>query len=596
MEVLIPGVALYGLYKMTQSQHKQNERKQGNMNLYESFGNALPNTNIPDQNYPSESLGVSTDTEQTSKLSTVNKYDTPSAYTDKYFPEKMTPSSSATSPYYSMTGDKVSADYFEHNNMTPFFGAKRRTEILDANSKEGMMDSYSGAGSQYIRKQETSPLFSPGDNYHHAYGAPNQNDFYQSRVNPSMRMANVKPFQEEQVAPGLGLGYTTEGSGGFNSGMALRDTWQPKSVDELRVANKQKASGIGMLGHEGPANSAIKNISTADTIGKMEKHRVERTFDMGPDRYFTTTGVEKKPAMKAVPIDRFTNRPETSASYTGVAGAHNEQTYNVGEYMESKHMDLGPVPLGVANAGQKEATDGDYGIQSKKAYPNNRSENDQDTYFGAFSGAIGAVIAPLLDELRPSRKQNTIGTLRPYQNPQSNVASSYIFNPADRPAPTIRETTEQNQFVSGVNSNQHGGAYHVTQHQPIHNQRDSTTDFFYAGNAAASDRTKSIRPYDAEYRQRNNDIKSSTIKGHMVPGNMSLMNADINMRNKQGEIRNDRALAKTTGPTQLYSTEMMGENRDKSSLYSNIQMDRNSPEILDAFRKNPYTHPLNRVP
>ena len=596
MEVLIPGVALYGLYKMTQSQHKQNERKQGNMNLYESFGNALPNTNIPDQNYPSESLGVSTDTEQTSKLSTVNKYDTPSAYTDKYFPEKMTPSSSATSPYYSMTGDKVSADYFEHNNMTPFFGAKRRTEILDANSKEGMMDSYSGAGSQYIRKQETSPLFSPGDNYHHAYGAPNQNDFYQSRVNPSMRMANVKPFQEEQVGPGLGLGYTTEGSGGFNSGMALRDTWQPKSVDELRVANKQKASGIGMLGHEGPANSAIKNISTADTIGKMEKHRVERTFDMGPDRYFTTTGIEKKPAMKAVPIDRFTNRPETSASYTGVAGAHNEQTYNVGEYMESKHMDLGPVPLGVANAGQKEATDGDYGIQSKKAYPNNRSENDQDTYFGAFSGAIGAVIAPLLDELRPSRKQNTIGTLRPYQNPQSNVASSYIFNPADRPAPTIRETTEQNQFVSGVNSNQHGGAYHVTQHQPIHNQRDSTTDFFYAGNAAASDRTKSIRPYDAEYRQRNNDIKSSTIKGHMVPGNMSLMNNDINMRNKQGEIRNDRALAKTTGPTQLYSTEMMGENRDKSSLYSNIQMDRNSPEILDAFRKNPYTHPLNHVP
>lgn len=596
MEVLIPGVALYGLYKMTQSQHKQNERKQGNMNFYESFGNALPNTNIPDQNYPSESLGVSTDTEQTSRLSTVNKYDTPSAYTDKYFPEKMTPSSSATSPYYSMTGDKVSADYFEHNNMTPFFGAKRRTEILDANSKEGMMDSYSGAGSQYIRKQETSPLFSPGDNYHHAYGAPNQNDFYQSRVNPSMRMANVKPFQEEQVGPGLGLGYTTEGSGGFNSGMALRDTWQPKTVDELRVANKQKASGIGMLGHEGPANSAIKNISTSDAIGKMEKHRVERTFDMGPERYFTTTGVEKKPAMKAVPIDRFTNRPETTASYTGVAGAHNDQTYNIGEYMESKHMDLGPVPLGVANAGQKEATDGDYGIQSKKAYPNNRSENDQDTYFGAFSGAIGAVVAPLLDELRPSRKQNAIGTLRPYQNPQSKVASSYIFNPADRPAPTIRETTEQNQFVSGVNSNQHGGAYHVTQHQPIHNQRDSTTDFFYAGNAAASDRTKSIRPYDAEYRQRNNDIKSSTIKGHMVPGNMSLMNNDINMRNKQGEIRNDRALAKTTGPTQLYSTEMMGENRDKSSLYSNIQMDRNTPDILDAFRKNPYTHPLNHVP
>ena len=596
MEVLIPGVALYGLYKMTQSENRQQERSRGNMNVYESFGNQLPNTNIPDRNYPSESSGVSTETDQTSMLSAVNKYDTPSAYTDKYFPEKMTPQSSSTAPYYSMTGEKVSADYFDHNNMTPFFGAKRRTNILNADSNEGMMDSHNGSGSQFIRKQETSPLFSPGDNYHYAHGAPNKNDFYQSRVNPSLRMANVKPFQEEQVGPGLGLGYTTEGNGGYNSGMALRETWQPKSVDDLRVANKQKASGVGMFGHEGPANSSIKNISDSSAIGQLEKNRVERTFDMGPERYFTTTGIEKKPALKAIPIDRFTNRPETSMSYTGGAGAHNEQTYNTGEYMESKHMDLGAVPLGVANAGQKEATNGDYGIQSKKAYPNNRTENTQDTYFGAFGGAIGSVVAPLLDELRPSRRQNAIGTLRPYQNPQSKVASPYIFNPADRPAPTIRETTEQNQFVSGVNSNQNGGAYHVTEHQPVHNQRDSTTDFFYAGNAAASDRTKSIRPYDAEYRQRNNDIKSSTIKGHMVQGNMNLMNSDINMRNRQGEIRNERALAKTTGPTQYHSTQMMGENRDKQNLYSNIQMDRNNPEILDAFRKNPYTHSLTHVP
>ena len=145
MEVLIPGVALYGLYKMTQSENRQTQRNQGNMNVYESFSNQLPNTNIPDRNFPPETLGVSTETEQTSKLSTINKYDTPSAYTDKYFPEKMMPQSSSTAPYYSMTGEKVSADYFDHNNMTPFFGAKRRTNILNADSNEGMMDSYNGS-------------------------------------------------------------------------------------------------------------------------------------------------------------------------------------------------------------------------------------------------------------------------------------------------------------------------------------------------------------------------------------------------------------------------------------------------------------------
>lgn len=598
MEVLIPGVALYGLYKMTQSDQKQKTRAKGNMNMYESFTNAaLPNTNIPDKNYPPDGLQVSTETEMTSRLSTINKYDTPSSYTDKYFPEKMTPQSSASTPYYSMTGDQVNADYFEHNNMTPFFGSKKRTNILGADSNEGMMDNYNGSGSQFITKQENSPLFTPGENYHYAHGAPNQNDFYQSRVNPSMRMANTKPFQEEQVAPGLGLGYTTEGSGGFNSGMGLRETWQPKTVDELRVASKQKASGVGTLGYEGPANSHIKNISDSAAIGQFEKNRVERTFDMGPERYFTTTGVEKKPAMKAISIDRYTNRPDTTTSYTGGAGAHTEETYQMGTYMESKHMDLGAVPYGIANAtGHKEATDNDYSKHSKQAYPNNRTENSQDTYFGAFSGAIGAVVAPLLDELRPSRKQNAVGTLRPYQNPQSTVSSSYVFNPADRPAPTIRETTEQNKFVSGVNNNQHGGAYNVTAHQPVNNQRDTTTDYFYAGNAGAADGTKGMKAYDSAYRQRNNDVKSSTIQGYMVKGNMKMQNNEITMRNREGEIKNSRDLSKTSGPTQLYSQSMMGQNSNKEPMYSKIQLDRNSPEILDAFRKNPYTHSLTHVP
>ena len=95
--------------------------------------------------------------------------------------------------------------------------------------------------SQYITKTEQSPLFSPGEGYQYPHGTPNKNDFYQSRVNPSMRMANVKPFEEQRVAPGLGLGYTTEGSEGFNSGMMQRESWMPKTADDLRVATNPKA-------------------------------------------------------------------------------------------------------------------------------------------------------------------------------------------------------------------------------------------------------------------------------------------------------------------------------------------------------------------
>ena len=55
--------------------------------------------------------------------------------------------------------------------------------------------------SQDINKQEQSPLFAPEDNLQWAHGAPNQSDFVQSRINPSMRMANVKPFEEQKLHP-----------------------------------------------------------------------------------------------------------------------------------------------------------------------------------------------------------------------------------------------------------------------------------------------------------------------------------------------------------------------------------------------------------
>mgnify|MGYP001436115907 CR=1 FL=1 len=95
----------------------------------------------------------------------------------------------------------------------------------------------------------------------------------------------------------------------------------------------------------------------------------------------------------------------------GAAGADSEGLMVEGEYMPSKHIDLGSVPIAIASSvGKGGATDGDYGIKSTINYNNNRSANHQSDYFGAVGGAIGSVVAPLLDALRPSRKENTIGT------------------------------------------------------------------------------------------------------------------------------------------------------------------------------------------
>jgi hypothetical protein len=596
MELAIPGIALGLLYVVT-NQNKKSEN-------FTNKSNELPNTNSPNRNYPEEYPVASRETDLTSELSTVNKFDSGTGvYTDKYFNANSVnniivdsyKSENKGASYYSLTGDKVDGSYFQHNNMVPFFGSHIRSRHVNENTNESVLDNYVGAGSQTITKKEVAPLFAPSENQQWAHGAPNMTDFYQSRVNPSMRMANVKPFADEKVAPGLGLGYTTQGADGYNSGMMHRETWMPKTADELRVDNNPKPTGLMLIGHEGPAMSKTPQISNADNIGLQQKYRPERAWEWGQDRLFTTVGAEKGNTLRSIEIDRETARQTSTTDYIGGAGYNNSAEYLPGEYMPSHSQQLGEVPMAVANAnGRNYANDADYGIKSKLAYPNNRTANHQESYFGLVSGSLGAAVAPLLDVLRPSRKSNVIGTLRPYQNPGTKVPESYIFNPADRPAPTIRETTEKSKFHMNVDRNQRGGAYEVAAHQPIDNNRQTTGDFYYSGNAGAGAGTRQMKSYEAEYNQRNNDVKSSTIDGRLVPGNMKLMNSDINMRqvNRDDFLKNNRAVAGTM-PYQSMDVGNMGQLQGQNNLYQNIQMDRNNGEALNALKGNPYV--LNHV-
>jgi len=604
MEALIPVIAFGGLYIIF------NQKRGPMLEGFDSLMHTsqyLKAADIPDRNYPDQHPEIAVETDVSSKLSTANKYHSDNgAYTDKYFNANLNKDSvvgalnnmklmdvpeNNSKKYFSLTGDQVDESYFSsHSNPVPFFGGHIRSRNVNSNANESILDNMTGAGSQIHSKKEQSPLFSPADHYQFPNGAPNSSDFYQSRVNPSLRMANVKPFQEEQVGPGLGLGYTTEGQGGFNSGMMARDQWTEKTVDQLRTDNKPKASGLGMLGYEGPAMSHVTHNIHKNHIGNVEKNRPERTFDHDPSRYMTTTGAGKGQTLRSIEIERNVSRPETSTEYSGIAGFGVSSTYIDGEYMPSKHVDLGPVPISVANAvGRGGANVADYGSKSYNLYSNNRVANNQDSYFGIIGSSIGAVVAPVLDMLRPSRKENTIGTLRPYQNAVNSVGSTYIFNPADRAATTIRETTENSKFHLNVNANQLGGAYQTTEHQSINNQRDSTTDFYYAGGSSAAAGSRETTSYEAGYRQRNNDIKSSTIDGRLVKGNMSLYQGDINMSAKPKDtmLKNSRSYAPSM-PNGIPSAETLGRLQGTNGLYSNIQLDRNSSDVLSSLKSNPY--------
>ncbi len=222
------------------------------------------------------------------------------------------------------------------------------------------------------------------------------------------------------MGPGLGLGYGTEGAGGYNSGNMMRESWLPKTVDDLRTANKQKASEVMQLGHEGPAKSRITNVGI---LGAFQKNRPETAFEWGHDRLFTTTGIAKGETLHSIPIERHVVRPETTVDYNGVAQSLHAQQAMPGEILPSHRTENGPTQLGAANAvGRGFSSEGDYGLKSKQVYANNRSSNVQEDYFGAIGSSIGAVVAPLLEIMRPSRKENTTGNLRVYGDAKTAVS------------------------------------------------------------------------------------------------------------------------------------------------------------------------------
>ena len=578
MELAIPLVALGSLYIIS-NQTKQPKPAEG----------FLPNTNIPDKNY-NQSLEINSDTDITSKLATINKYDGPSVYTDKYFnpysKDSLVKQKVDADPnqYKSLNGENVDSSYFNHNNMMPFFGGKIRSKI-DPNSNESIMDNYLGNGSQAITKSEQAPLFAPNTKMHWANGAPNMNDFYQSRVNPSMRMANVKPFEEVKVGPGLGLGYGSEGAGGYNSGTAMRESWLPKGVDDLRTANKQKASEVMQLGHEGPAMSRITNVGI---IGAFQKNRPETAFEWGQDRLFTTTGAAKGQTMHSIPVERHVVRPETTVDYNGVAQSLHAQQSMPGEIQPSHRINLGPTPIGVATAtGRGFGNEGDYGIKSKQLYDNNRSSNVQDDYFGAVGSGIGAVVAPLLEIMRPSRKENVTGNMRVYGDAKPAVVQTYLYNPNDAPNHTMRETTENSINHWNVNRGQTNNAYASTNVEAMPQHRDTTTNSYIG---TAGHKNSALRTYDAELNYQPSNLKADTIKGRFGNSNTNLFNNSVNYQGKPKDmdmVNNREVMPKM--PYVSQSAESFGTYQQKSqNLDSNVNMERNTPDMFNVLQQNPY--------
>jgi hypothetical protein len=227
-------------------------------------------------------------------------------------------------------------------------------------------------------------------------------------------------------------------------------------------------------------------------------------------------------------------------------------------------------------------------------YENSRSINKQPHTFGSgFSSAIGAVIAPIIDILKPSKKEEYSCNMRIYGNIGGEVPKNYVLSQGDVPNTTVKETTlyQPNAYIGNQNEN---AAYLVSTQQPIANQRDTMNHDSLMGASSKY----GVRQYDSVYRQTNSEAKEKTFVGRTNGGNAKHFNPQMNM--SMSKLDCDRENNRLWAPQAVIQNgpSLQTYGKCNSSAFQQAQSqsqacDRMSGDILKAFKENPYTHSLS---
>jgi hypothetical protein len=568
MELAIPIIALVGLIAIKTRKEK-----------FKSMGrkiNYLPNVDVPPNNYPFV----------TQKEDSVNNYPDSNAATDKYFKQTMyqnqtaLPNNKNVSQIKSLTGNYVDTKDFTHENMTPYYTTKMGSGI-GVTQNEFFLDNMAGS-TKSIKKIEQAPLFKPQTDINWVNGMPNMDDFYLSRVNKSV-MKNDERLDSVMVAPGLNKGFESNGSGGYNSGMEAREKWMDKTVDELRVDTNPKVS-YKLDNLEGPSKSLVTNVGLQAPVNK---NLPDSYYDITPDRYFTTP-TSKGQMMHSEEMMKNQHRVETTQSYMGAPTAPIKQNgYVTKNYEESTRVPL-PTSTPIPSAVGKGNMDGLNNVHKSHAnYLNNRANNEQQPMFINLSQTVGSILSPIMDIIKPNRRDEMSHNPRIYGNAKSGI-NTYVAN--QTVAPTIKETTiyTPNSFQGQLN----GVGGYVTQNTPLMKEREELT-YSTFGNVGGVANNLGFKDYSADYRQTNNELKEPTTYSRTNHGSTQTFNPQMNMNTaKLDDDRvNNRQWVPSAMPQMYAHKEMLGETYKPPDMATNID-DRLNSNLLDAFKANPYTQSL----
>lgn len=495
------------------------------------------------------------------------------------------------SSFTSLTGEKISSDSLQHNNMVHFYGTTQPGRHFNDGHSDSRLDNMVGSASTNVHKSAQPPLFKPQNNLQWANGTPNNTEFIRSRMNQSTKKHNETPWVSQNIGPGLTKQYDTDGTHGFNSSLMSREQWQPKTVDDLRTINNPKQT-FNLDDHKGPAHSSVQTISEHS---KVNKHRPDAFFHHGPARYFTSNVISNQSLHpESLTSTQVNNRSTTHAEYTGIPGTSsipegNKPIQNFDKKnREHVFKEIIGTPSSSAFHVKRNNTES---YDNRSTYRSSNLQPDNNLNVLGIANPMG-YIAKSNPSTTESKKEflinnhNTGGIVS-----KIGAGGQPIYDPNDVPNPTIKEhtmySTTDNPFVSK-------DIEQIVPNQKIRNKTNrSSTSQFSLGTP--NNHLYGTHDNYGAYNQRNNHNRVT--KAWTPQGGTNMFNNSITVETVAQRER-DNALSRENFKMQ-YNTVVPNKQ-----IIGTVQMPKETTtpitdmlngDLLQSFKENPYTHSLQSV-
>jgi hypothetical protein len=449
-----------------------------------------------------------------------------------------------------LSGTELSKKDFLTNDqgvtMAPFFKGEGFANINFEENRKLSMHQGGFKNEFYKPKKEVNINLPPQKNVGNVFGMKDSGKAMdQDRYIPGKYKTDERPFEQERVPH---IDRNSSVNRDIGEMYALRN-----NIDNTRTLSNQKVSF-------GSRINAGKGMSERGKEGQVFKHLPDRDYEQRAEQWLITTGAVSTNTVRPAEIIPETNRQHLNRQELGPAGS----TISLGEgkrpmVKKSTNQQL-IIDTNRNVGGDTFFIDGDHNQSSYKVYPNEREVTESRTYEGNMKSVYTSETTRLQDNVKPTIKETTLSP----KNINGFTTTVTQF-PEERLQDNIRTT------------------------------KKDTVLFEHQGNPTGS--TKQEMAQDQYFRSDTNPNReiiaqgrSPTTESVKLPNGMDTLNVDIQ------KIESDYFNQHISGMDKVYQTipteETCKFTRDKDTLDNRKISYRIEGDLLDPFKKNPYTQSL----